>query len=129
MKWDNNDSINTSHTIEGVISYNGTESLPLSLKAATFFYGNDKDTVNNKNFYSTYVELAYNQSLKNVELKYFVGGTIKKGYYANSPAIINLGLIASRQIKITEQFSLPVNMSIILNPKANDIFVTFGMTF
>jgi hypothetical protein len=129
LRWGNSDSFYTGHSVEASIILNGPENLPLSLTAATFIYGNDRDTITNKNQYSTYLELAYTQSWKDFNIKYFVGGTIRKGFYADKAAIINIGLSASKEIEITNKFSLPVFTSLILNPNANDIFVTFGMTF
>lgn len=129
FKWNNSGGVNTPHALEGVITYNGTESLPLSLTAATFFYGNDKDTTDNKNFYSTYLEIAYKFSINENELKLFAGGTINKGLYADKAAIINTGVAISREIKLSDSFSLPAFTSLIVNPYAKDIFFTFGITF
>jgi hypothetical protein len=129
FKWNNSNDEITPHALEGVITYNGTESLPLSISAATFFYGNDKDTSNNKNFYSTYLEMAYKLSVNDNEVKLFAGGTINKGLYANKAAIVNIGVSISREIKVSNTFSLPVFTSFIVNPYAKDVFFTFGMTF
>jgi hypothetical protein len=129
FKWNNSNGINTPHALEGVLTYNGTEGLPLSVTAATFFYGNDKDTVNNKNYYSTYLEVAYKLTVNETELKLFAGGTVNKGLYANKAAFVNIGVTLSREIKISNTFSLPVFTSLIMNPYAKDIFFTVGMTF
>jgi hypothetical protein len=126
--WKNTDTTCTPHSLEGSVTFNGTENLPLSITAATFFYGNDKDT-SNDNYYSTYLELAYTFNIKENEIKLFAGGTIAEGYYAPKAAIVNLGFSASREIKITDSFSIPVSASLILNPNAKDVFFVFGMTF
>jgi hypothetical protein len=129
FKWGNENGVNTSHSLEGAITFNGNENFPVSLSASTFFYGNDKDTTNNKNYFSTYLECAYKLTLSDNEIKVFVGGTTHKGYYANKLAVVNLGVTFSREIKVSNSFSIPVFSSFILNPYAKDIFLTIGMTF
>jgi hypothetical protein len=122
------DSSDTPHILEGAITFNGTENIPLSLTAATFFYGCDKDTVGD-NYYSTYLELAYGFKIGNNELSIFAGGTLAEGYYADKAAFINVGLKAVREIPISEKFSMPVSMALIINPNAKNIFFVFGITF
>lgn len=124
----NSDTINTAHTLEGTLTFNGTDNLPLSLTLATFFYGADMDE-NNKNSYSTYIEAAYTLSVKDSELKFFLGGTPWKGYYSNKAAIVNAGVTAIHSLKITDSFSIPVYTSFIVNPDANDVFLVLGLTF
>jgi hypothetical protein len=124
----NSDSVNTPHTLEGSITFNGTDKFPLSLTLATFFYGADKDE-NNKNYFSTYLEAAYALSFKDNEIKLFVGGTPGKGYYSDKAAIVNAGITATHKLEISNSFSLPVYTSFIVNPKTNNVFLILGMTF
>jgi hypothetical protein len=124
----NSDTINTPHTLEGSLSFNGTENFPLSLTLATFFYGADKDE-NNKNYFSTYLEAAYTLSVKESEIKIFLGGTPRSGYYSDKAAIVNAGVTASHNLKITDSFSMPVYTSFVVNPDANDVFLVLGLTF
>lgn len=44
-------------------------------------------------------------------------------------AICNIGLGTTRQIKITESFSLPVTGQVILNPDTKQMYVVAGITF
>jgi hypothetical protein len=129
FKWSETDTTTSPHALEGCVTFNGTDNLPLSISAATFFYGNDKDTATNKNYYSTYFELGYEINIGSNSLKLFLGGTLSKGYYANKAAIVNTGVTASREIKISDSFSIPVTASFIINPNAKDVFFVFGMTF
>lgn len=122
------DSTTTPHTIEGSVTFNGTENFPLELTAATFLYGDDKDD-NNKNYFSTYLEAAYSTSVKESELRIFIGGTIREGFYSDKAAITNIGLTASHELNISNTISIPVYTSFIINPDANDVFLVFGMTF
>lgn len=124
----NSDSLNTPHLLEGSLTFNGTENFPLSLTLSTFFYGADKDE-NNKNYFSAYIEAAYTLSMNDNELKFFLGGTPGKGFYSNKAAIVNAGITATHNLKVSDSFSLPVYTSFIVNPDANDVFLVLGLTF
>lgn len=124
----NSDTLNTPHTLEGSLTFNGTDNFPVSFTVATFFYGADRDE-NNKNFYSTYLEAAYTLSLDESEIRFFLGGTAGKGYYSDKAAIVSTGVTASHSLKISESFSLPVYTSLVVNPDANDVFLILGLTF
>jgi hypothetical protein len=129
FNWKNTDTSSTPHALEGALAFNGTDALPLSITAATYFYGNDKDSATNKNQYSTYLEIAYSTSIRNNDIKLFIGGTISNGSYATKAAIVNLGFTATRELKFSDSYSLPVSASLILNPYANNVFFVFGITF
>jgi hypothetical protein len=128
FNFSNTDTSCSPHALEGAITFNGSENMPLSITAATFFYGNDVDSTNS-NYYSTYLELAYTTTLNDNDIKFFAGGTIGEGYYADKAAFVNIGFTASRDIKFSDSFSLPVTTSLIINPNAKDIFFVFGLTF
>jgi hypothetical protein len=118
----------TAHSLEGSVIFHGTESFPLSITLATYFYGNDKDE-NNKNYYSSYLELGYERSIGETNVKVFAGGTFSQGYYANKAGLVNVGFTASRALKLTEKTSLPVMGSLIINPNVRNVFFVFGITF
>jgi hypothetical protein len=117
----------TPHSLEGSITYNGTENLPLTLTAATFFYGNDWDE-NGSNLYSTYFEIGYGKQMGNTLVNLFVGGTPATGLYSDKASIVNVGVGLSREISISSNFKLPIFGSLVINPSAQDIFMVFGIT-
>jgi len=52
------------------------------------------------------------------------------GFYGQETAgLINLGFTLSKEIKITESYSLPIFGSLITNPEAENIFMVFGISF
>ncbi|HRX68799.1 MAG TPA: hypothetical protein P5200_10525 [Tenuifilaceae bacterium] len=122
--WKNSTS---PHALEGTISFNGTENFPLTLTAATFFYGNDRDQ-NNDNFFSTYLEIGYSVPVKASVINLKIGGTPSESIYANKTGIVNCSLGLCKDIKVTNHFSLPVFSEFIVNPAANDVFFVFGVT-
>jgi hypothetical protein len=129
----------TGHALEGSFVFEGTEKVPLQVMASTFFYGNDKNRDSTgtygegtKNNFSTYFELAYKINLKKigVELKPFIGGIpFGSSLYGPTAGITNLGLTAKKEIPVTEQYSLPLQVSLITNPQAQSVFFVFGISF
>lgn len=110
-----------AHTVEIGASYSG----PISISV---YYNLHNDTGNNM-----YFEVGYSTSVGDVGLDLFVGGTPgsedNPGYYgSDNLAIINIGITASKSIKITEDFELPIFTSFILNPKAEVGYMVFGLS-
>lgn len=130
------DSDSTGHVFEASVSFNGTEKLPLSLLVATNFAGDDAHTFEDDLQYSTYIELGYSTSLNDISLDFFVGGTPnnpdsekdESGYYGKSAGIVNIGVTAGKELKLSDSFSLPVNISVITNPQAENIFMVLGIS-
>lgn len=132
----------TAHRFEGAIGYLGSEALPLSITWNTMFYGYDKNT-DNEQAYSTYIEFGYSKG----PAYYFFGFTPWAGYYNNygitafdpeaekkSFSVVNVGASVSKALKITEFYSLPIKVTLAINPSAtyskNDyIHLVFGITF
>jgi hypothetical protein len=115
----------TGHIFEGNLAFNGTEKVPVYFSANCNFYGADKDD-------SWYFEVGYNGSCKIVDFTVFMGATTGKGIYltpgADGFSIVNVGLGVSKDIKITEKWSLPVFAQLITNPQAQNIFAVFGFS-
>jgi hypothetical protein len=118
----------TDHLWEASAAYTlPTVSFPLTLSWNTFFAGNDKDS-EGKAAYSSYVEASLPFSIKNVGLEAAIGLTPYEGYYAPNASVVNVSLKASKEIKISDSFSLPVFGQIVVNPRSEDIFFVFGLS-
>ncbi len=123
----------TSHLYEFELVFE-PEALPIRIQVATMFYGADKkysysnETDSTKNNYSTYFELGYNINLKGNNLYPFIGITPFDGMYGTGLNVINAGITASRDIKITDKFVLPISVSAVMNPQTQDYFCVFGFT-
>jgi hypothetical protein len=106
----------TGHVIEGMVSFNGLENLPLSL---TLGYNlvNDDDN-------SLYIELGYSFT----GLDVFLGAG--NGLYTGDGgfSMVNVGISSSKEIAITDNFSIPVSASLITNPEAKQIHLVFGIS-
>jgi hypothetical protein len=118
----------TAHLWEGSVGYSlPLKSFPLSLNANIIFAGNDKKE-DDKNYYSTYIEASFPFAIKDVDLSASLGATAGEGLYATEASIVNIGLKASKEIKITDNFSLPIFGQIVTNPNKEDIFFVFGIS-
>ena len=126
----------TAHVYELSAKFLGTQKFPFSLQVATNVYGADARKNDGDSQYSTYVELGYNFKVKENSCSAFLGFTPNKpdadkgesGYYGPEEGIINIGITATREIKITDSFSLPVNASLITNPQSENIYLVLGIS-
>ncbi len=143
----------TTHILEGMASFNGTKSLPISLLFSMNFYGNDaakieKDPASadfNKKVgiqYSSYLELGYAASIQNYSLNLFAGANLntpqkvdsligysgESGFYGSKAGLVNLGFTLGKTIEVTEKFSLPISASVIVNPTDKRYFLVFVMS-
>ncbi|MEZ4909027.1 MAG: hypothetical protein R2771_15620 [Saprospiraceae bacterium] len=127
----------TGHVFEGIIQYNGTEKIPVSLLFAMNIYGNDARKSDGSLFYSKYLELGYTKTISDSEINPFLGLSLdnpdetkgESSYYLNEkPGIINLGMALSKSVKITESFALPLHFSIITNPDLNKVYLVGGFS-
>lgn len=133
----NYDSETTSHTLEAMVGFDGTESFPVSIMFAMNFYGADGVDENGDNYLAKYIELGYSTSLPDGEISVFLGAALDdpkeeegaSGWYGNSAGVINLGTTISKSIKITDGYSLPISSSLIFNPEAENIYLVFGISF
>lgn len=125
-------SSSTGHIFEGSVAYTGPESFPISVAANVMFAGADKKITDpTKQAYSTYIEFGY-------AFKYFspfIGVTPSDGYYGDSYggyggfSVCNIGLTATKNLKISDAFSLPLKATLGFNPQKEDAYLVFGITF
>ena len=114
-----------AHTLELGLSLTGNDSFPLSIAGYINIY-NDKGN-------NSYFQVDYSTNISSYEINIFIGaaGGSKKnpGYYgADKFNVINLGITAQRNIKVTDSFSIPISVSYILNPKAEISYLIFGLS-
>lgn len=115
-----------AHTIEAGVGFSGSDKFPLSI---SLFYNIYNDPGNNM-----YFEFAYPFTISEIDFGLTVGGTPgsedNPGYYGTDEfALINVGISASKEVKITDDFSLPLSSSFIVNPKADIAYFVFGCSF
>lgn len=123
----------TDHIGEVSVTYSGTKSFPLSINFNTMIYGADKKIADqSKNAYSSYVELKY-PVLSSVNL--FVGITPGDGYYGDSygkaggVAVVNAGIVGTRSVQVSQTCSIPLKVTVGINPQKEDVYMVLGITF
>jgi len=122
------DQLSTRHLIEGIIEISDIPNLPLSLTIGVMLYGADLDA-NDKNYYSSYIELAYNFAVGETEASAFIGLTPSEGLYSDDFNVVNIGINASREITVSDKFSFPLFGSLSFNPYTENIFFVVGISF
>lgn len=111
----------SDHVFEATLGYSFGESFPLSLAWNTNFAGDDD--------YSSYFEAAYSLQAGDIGVDFILGGTPSAGAYSDGFALINATIKASKEIAITDSYSLPVFTQATLNPDTKDVFLVFGVSF
>lgn len=124
---------NKGHIFEAMISFSGTDKFPIGLSVATNFGGAIKydDNGKEKSAYSTYVEASYSKTVGDIEYSLFAGAVFEDDnsyYLTDGSGLINLGISVAKEIKFSDSFSLPINAALILNPDAENIYLTFGFS-
>jgi hypothetical protein len=107
-----------------IIEVGGTVSLSDFYLAGFVNVYNDADN-------SSYFELGYSTSVQSVDLSLFAGATPggTNMYYGTTDFnFVNVGVTASKEIKITDDFSLPIFGSYILNPNQEIAHFVFGIS-
>ncbi len=115
-----------AHTVEAGLIINGPEKFPISLSGYMNVYNEEGKNV--------YLQLDYGFEVQSTNLGLSLGtalGSKDNPYYYGTEKlnVINFGIKASRQIKITEEYSLPIFISYTLNPNAEISYLVFGLTF
>lgn len=114
----------TIHTVEATLTFDGPEAFPAQLLVGTLLYGYDLDEDGN-NLYSTYIELNRTWEKGAMSYKPFIGMTPMTGYYSTDGAqLVNAGVEVSREIAVTEQFSLSLSLCLTANPHLKHAFFT-----
>ena len=121
------DAHKTSHIFEANIGYDFGVA---SLQWFTNFAGNDGVNNDGKRAYSSYVELSAPFKLANVDWTATIGAApFATDYYGtNSFAVTDLSLRATKDIRVTDTFSLPIFAQIAANPCAQKAYLIFGLT-
>ena len=127
----------TGHLLEGNLTYAGNNKFPIQCMIAINFYGSDAIRLNNDGSkkdiqYSTYTEISYPFKY----FKAFIGANLTKahtdlgetGFYGNDIGIVNLGLTAHKEVKVSPTYNLPMSLSFITNPQSGKVFLVLGLS-
>ncbi len=117
----------TNHIFEATIGYDFGLA---SLQWYTNFAGNDGLNKDGKRAYSSYVEANVPFILATVDWTATVGAVpFATDFYGTTGfAVTNLALKATKDIKVTDSFSIPVFGQIAANPCTQKAYLVFGFT-
>lgn len=132
-------SKSTGHVMEGMISFNGTDEIPLNLLFAINFFGDDAKDHNGEMVYSKYAEVGYAFEAAGTNIETFLGMALddpdeqkgaKPGFYNQlSWGVINVGTTIGKELVISKKFSIPLKASLIFNPERENAYLVIGMSF
>ena len=104
---------------------------PVSLQWFTNFAGADGVNKDGDRAYSSYVELNAPFKLGGLDWDATVGAVpFETSFYADATgfAVTNISLKASKELKVTPTFTVPVFAAINTNPSTQKAYFTFGIT-
>ena len=117
----------TNHVFEANVGYDFGFA---SLQWYTNFAGNDGLTPAEKRAYSSYVEVSVPFVLGGVDWTAAAGAVpfATDFYGVEGFGVVNVALTASKDIRITDSFSIPVFAQVAANPYSKNAFFVFGIT-
>ena len=118
----------TSHVFEANIGYDFGVA---SLNWYTNFAGNDGVNKDGKRAYSSYFEASLPFKLASCEWTATIGAVpYATSFYANANgfAVTNVGIKATKDIKINDHFCIPIFAGITANPSTEKAFFIFGLS-
>lgn len=121
------DAHGTNHVFEANIGY---DFGPVALGWYTNFAGNDGVNKDDKRAYSSYVELSAPFAFATCDWTATLGTVPYATDYYNTTgfAVTNVALRATKDIKVTETFSIPVFGEVVANPCSQKAYLVFGFT-
>lgn len=130
----------TTHLFDASLAYELTGKLPITATASVFFYGMDKKiesfdasgnpVIGADNNYSGYFELALPVKVNQNTIKFTAGVATHKSliYATDGFGLVNLGAEFSKEIKVTDSFSLPISFALVANPDAKKVYTVFKIS-
>ena len=117
----------TNHVFEANIGYDFGLA---SLQWFTNFAGNDGTNKDGKRAYSSYMEVVVPFKLSAIEWTATAGAvpSTSAQYGTNGFAVTNLALKATKDIKISDTFSIPVFAQVAANPCSQKAYLVLGFT-
>jgi hypothetical protein len=116
------------HVLELMLGYAAGD---FGFTVATNVAGNADLDLNGDQSYATYAEVSYGTKIGATDFGIFVGAVFNDDasyYLTDGSGFINLGVNASKEIKISNSFSLPVNAALTVNPDSESVYLTFGFS-
>jgi len=123
--YDNGDPNPGAHTLELGLSFTGAESFPVTLAG---YMNIHNDAGNN-----IYLQADYPFNVNGTELNLFcgvaAGSEDNPDYYGTDDLqVINLGVSTSRDLRVSETLTIPLNVAFTINPNAEISYLLVGIS-
>lgn len=119
------------HFFELNLAYTVSENVPLTIGWNTMLFGGKSGELDEDGdrMFSSYFSLGYAFDVHGVALEPSIGITPWKGQYHDGAAVMDISLKASKEIRLTDSFSLPLFSQVIVSPAMDEAHIVFGLTF
>ncbi len=110
------------HYLEPFVTYSG----PIDLLAGIFAYNDPANSI--------YIQASKQFEVEGGTLAFSVGGTPTGSssepsiYGTSGPGLLVLGISGSKEIEVTDRFSIPISVSFIVNPHDERSFLVVGVS-
>ena len=123
----NYNSKSGSHAVEIGVTLSGGDPFPLTLSGYYNAIGGIVDPDN-----SSFLQASYGfTTVDSTSISLVAGFTPSKStaWYTTAKAgVCHIGIVAAKPIKLSNSFSLPVNIQYLLNPYSEKAYLIFGVT-
>ena len=121
------DAHGTNHVFEATVGY---DFGPVALAWFTNFAGNDGTNKNGKRAYSSYFEVSVPFRLATVDWSATAGAVpfATTSYGTSGFAVTNLSLRATKDIRVTDAFSIPIFAQLTGNPCSQKAYLVLGFS-
>lgn len=109
-----------NHIGETILSFDGVESFPLTAMIGVNVYNDDENSI--------YTEFGYPFKIGDTEMSAFIGAGNEIYTTDGNYKVTNFGFSASKDVKITDTFSLGISASAIFNPDTDDAYLVFVLS-
>jgi hypothetical protein len=117
------------HTVLADVTIGNAEKFPLLCTISTALYGGLDQDVNGKQKYTTYFELTYKGKNFDIFAAALTGSSDFYGNTKNEISAYNVGAKVMREIKVNNDFKIPLSGAIILNPTMEKLYFVITMSF
>jgi len=108
---------NKAHTLDLILFYRLNRAFPLGLKWSSYLYGYDHDPTTDTRLFSTYIELSYPFTNKQLLFNPYVAFVPWKSWYANRFSVVNCGVKLDTDLLCNESACVPATFNMIYNPQ------------
>lgn len=119
------------HFFELALAYYFGDNVPLTISWATMLFGGESAELDAKGdrMYSTYISLGYDFDIQGVGFTPSIGINPWESQFDKDFTVMDITLTASKEIKVTDTFSLPLFVQAIISPACDKTYLVVGLSF